>query len=256
MKDKISNEDFASIESIFRNRDMAPYEDAIIRSCNKSIENKRRERIARKEKIRKDELKKKIISIVLSGLIVVGAGTLYKIGFDVVDKLSDDMLTIVDKIDKQQEMEKVSKKIGSLVFEKDEDFIEKFDTTEVSILAQCTKRTSDNSGYMYLHQKIADKIKELPEELQEYALCATLLSMNSDKDVKFDGVKTNADYLIECLNIEDAKTLDEYLSHVNKDGEPDFKEFLNSNYEQTDFIKAVVNSELEEMNRGVSSGRN
>ena len=39
--DKISNEEFASIESIFKNRDMAPYEDAIINACNASVDRKR-----------------------------------------------------------------------------------------------------------------------------------------------------------------------------------------------------------------------
>ena len=153
-------------------------------------------------------------------------------------------------------MDEISKKIGSLVFVKDEDFNEKYDTTEVSILSQCTKRTQDNTGYMYLHQKIADKINELPAELQEYAICATLEGMGSNRSVLFDGVTTNADYLIKCLGLNDAKDLEEYLSHVNKDGSSDFSEFLNSQYEQNDFIMAVVNAELNEIGRGVSSGRN
>ena len=153
-------------------------------------------------------------------------------------------------------MDEISKKIGSLVFVKDEDFNEKYDTTEVSILSQCTKRTQDNKGYMYLHQKIADKINELPAELQEYAICATLEGMGSNRSVLFDGVTTNADYLIKCLGLNDAKDLEEYLSHVNKDGSSDFSEFLNSQYEQNDFIIAVVNAELNEIGRGVSSGRN
>ena len=53
-----------------------------------------------------------------------------------------------------------------------------------------------------------------------------------------------------------SKDLEEYLSHVNKDGSSDFSEFLNSQYEQNDFIMAVVNAELNEIGRGVSSGRN
>ena len=109
---------------------------------------------------------------------------------------------------------------------------------------------------MYLHQKIADKINELPAELQEYAICATLEAMGSNRSVLFDGVTTNADYLIKCLGLNDAKDLEEYLSHVNKDGSSDFTEFLNSQYEQNDFIMAVVNAELNEIGRGVSSGRN
>ena len=161
-----------------------------------------------------------------------------------------------ENYDKQKVMDEISKKIGSLVFVKDEDFNEKYDTTEVSILSQCTKRTQDNTGYMYLHQKIADKINELPAELQEYAICATLEGMGSNRSVLFDGVTTNADYLIKCLGLNDAKDLEEYLSHVNKDGSSDFSEFLNSQYEQNDFIMAVVNAELNEIGRGVSSGRN
>ena len=256
MKDKISNEDFASIESLFRNRDMAPYEDAIINACNKSVENKRRERQTKNEKLRKDALKTKIVSTVLAGLVLVGGVTITKSVVDKVSDIANEVTETKENFDKQKQMDELSKKIGSLVFEKNEDFMEKFDTTEVSILSQCTKRTSDNSGYMYLHQQIADKINSLPSELQEYALCATINAMGKNKDVKFDGEKTNADYLIECLNLSDAKTLDEYLSHVNKDGKSDFKEFLTSQYDQTDFITAVVSSELEELNRGGISGRN
>ena len=80
--------------------------------------------------------------------------------------------------------------------------------------------------------------------------------MGSNRSVLFDGVTTNADYLIKCLGLHDAKDLEEYLSHVNEDGSSDFSEFLNSQYEQNDFIMAVVNAELNEIGRGVSSGRN
>ena len=41
MKDKISNEEFASIESIFKNRDMAPYEDAIIRNLKFTLDSEK-----------------------------------------------------------------------------------------------------------------------------------------------------------------------------------------------------------------------
>ncbi len=256
MKDKISNEEFASIESIFKNRDMAPYEDAIINACNASVDRKRRERNVKSEKRRKEEMKSKIVSAVLAALVLVGGVTITKGVVDKANEIANEITENKENYDKQKVMDEISKKIGSLVFVKDEDFNEKYDTTEVSILSQCTKRTQDNKGYMYLHQKIADKINELPAELQEYAICATLEGMGSNRSVLFDGVTTNADYLIKCLGLNDAKDLEEYLSHVNKDGSSEFSEFLNSQYEQNDFIMAVVNAELNEIGRGVSSGRN
>ncbi len=256
MRDKISNEEFASIESIFRNRDMALYEDAMINACNKSVDRKRRERNVKSEKKRKEEMKTKIVSAVLAALVLVGGVTITKGVVDKANDIANEITENKENYDKQKVMDELSKKIGSLVFVKDEDFNERYDTTEVSILSQCTKRTKDNSDYMYLHQKIADKINELPAELQEYAICATLEGMGTNRDAKFDGVTTNADYLIKCLGLNDAKDLEEYLSHVNKDGSSNFTEFLNSQYEQNDFIMAVVNAELNEIGRGVSSGRN
>ena len=244
------------IESIFKNRDMAPYEDAIINACNASVDRKRRERNVKSEKRRKEEMKSKIVSAVLAALVLVGGVTITKGVVDKANEIANEITENKENYDKQKVMDEISKKIGSLVFVKDEDFNEKYDTTEVSILSQCTKRTQDNTGYMYLHQKIADKINELPAELQEYAICATLEGMGSNRSVLFDGVTTNADYLIKCLGLNDAKDLEEYLSHVNKDGSSDFSEFLNSQYEQNDFIMAVVNAELNEIGRGVSSGRN
>ena len=235
MKDKISNEEFASIESLFKNRDMAPYEDAIINACNASVDRKRRERNVKSEKRRKEEMKSKIVSAVLAALVLVGGVTITKGVVDKANEIANEITENKENYDKQKVMDEISKKIGSLVFVKDEDF---------------------NKGYMYLHQKIADKINELPAELQEYAICATLEGMGSNRSVLFDGVTTNADYLIKCLGLNDAKDLEEYLSHVNKDGSSDFSEFLNSQYEQNDFIMAVVNAELNEIGRGVSSGRN
>ena len=201
-------------------------------------------------------MKSKIVSAVLAALVLVGGVTITKGVVDKANEIANEITENKENYDKQKVMDEISKKIGSLVFVKDEDFNEKYDTTEVSILSQCTKRTQDNKGYMYLHQKIADKINELPAELQEYAICATLEGMGSNRSVLFDGVTTNADYLIKCLGLNDAKDLEEYLSHVNKDGSSDFSEFLNSQYEQNDFIMAVVNAELNEIGRGVSSGRN
>lgn len=256
MKDKISKEDYESIERIFRERDMAAYGKATIDACNRSVDQRRIKRNVKSVKRRKGEVKQKIVSTVLAALVLVGGVTITKSVVDKVEDIATTMTENKENYDKQQVMDELNKKIGSLVYVKSDDFNEKYDTTLVSILSQCTTRTSDNSGYMYLHQNIADKIHELPSELQEYALCATLQAMGSSRDTKFDGINTNGDYLIRCLKLSDANDLKEYLSHVNKDGSTDFEEFLNSQYELNDFISAVVNAELNELGRGVSSGRN
>ena len=86
-----------------------------------------------------------------------------------------------------------------------------------------------------------------------------LNSMDNYRDTKFGhGEYTNGDYLIHLLDNVDADKLDEFLSHVNKDGSQEFDEFLMSQLEQNDYINTVVDSLIAEKNEsmGVSSGRN
>ena len=83
--------------------------------------------------------------------------------------------------------------------------------------------------------------------------------MDNYRDAKFGhGEYTNGDYLIHLLDTVDADKLDEFLSHVNKDGSQEFDEFLMSQLEQNDYINTVVDSLIAEKNEsmGVSSGRN
>ena len=141
--------------------------------------------------------------------------------------------------EKIRAMREINKKIGSLVSDNDE---------LSSIFSQCVVQNGVDD-VRFLHEKMAKKIMELDPELQTYALCGVLNSMDNYRDTKFgNGEYTNGDYLIHLLDNVDADKLDEFLSHVNKDGSQEFDEFLMSQLEQNDYINTVVDSLIAEKN--------
>ena len=242
-----NDEQYESILKVMNSRDENNRRDAMYDSRNF----RKQERNVRKEKRKKELLTKKIIALVSAALIFVGVASVKKS----VDKSEDNKSIISEMIENKEYTEKIramreiNKKIGSLVSDNDE---------LSSIFSQCVVQNGVDD-VRFLHEQMAKKIMELDPELQTYALCGVLNSMDNYRDTKFGhGEYTNGDYLIHLLDNVDADKLDEFLSHVNKDGSQEFDEFLMSQLEQNDYINTVVDSLIAEKNEsiGVSSGRN
>lgn len=243
----MNDEQYESILKVMNSRDENNRRDAMYDSRNF----RKQERNVRKEKRKKELLTKKIIALVSAALIFVGVASVKKS----VDKTEDNKSIISEMIDNKEYTEKIramkeiNKKIGFLVSDNDE---------LSSIFSQCVVQNGVDD-VRFLHEQMAKKIMELDPELQTYALCGVLNSMDNYRDTKFGhGEYTNGDYLIHLLDNVDADKLDEFLSHVNKDGSQEFDEFLMSQLEQNDYINTVVDSLIAEKNEsmGVSSGKN
>ena len=69
-------------------------------------------------------MKSKIVSAVLAALVLVGGVTITKGVVDKANEIANEITENKENYDKQKVMDEISKKIGSLVFVKDEDFNE------------------------------------------------------------------------------------------------------------------------------------
>lgn len=251
------DKEYNEIEELFKRRDEKKYEEALKNARYDALNSSREERNTRKRNRERNAILVRIIAIALTGLLIVGGG---KIASNMTSK---DYQTEITDIQDEYSMTELGKEIGSLVYVKGDYFNEKFDTTLVSILNQCTHRTSDNSGFYYSHTDIASKILSLDPELREYALCSVLNDMKSYRTQEFEPGKNNADYLMSIIStmeknndtklLDGATSLEEYLKmkgYVKEDGTTSFEMFKNREDENAPIIKEIIDSLVE--SKGVS----
>ena len=221
---------------------------------------KQRDNSIRNEKVKvkkkKGSYKINLTSIILAGLLTVGAVkgiNSIKVKDDIIEgtqieeieedeNIFNSISSYFTRNDKDSElnMDNLSKEIGSLVFVKNADFSEKYDTTKVSIISQCSYLTNDNKDYFYNTEQMARKILQLDDRtVREYAIASILRNMKNagtiNNEVQARGM-TNGDSLIYYLEIdENVKDEDKQFTVDN------FKDYLKQKKCETleDLIELV-----------------
>ena len=208
----------------------------------------------------------KVQAIFLSGVLVVGAITVpiaieeqkeinQRIEIEQKEaeerthgSLQDDISNFIDGLfTNELDMSEVSKKIGSLVLDREKDGFEHAASDEISILMQCTHYNPHTEITTYDLNKVAQKIFQLDKSLYDYEICATLKDM---KGYAFNRIPeygcTNADQLIKCLKAYAPEDMKEYFEDMNsledfltKKGKTTLEEFYQSQ-NQKENVESVL----------------
>lgn len=262
---------------------MGDYEFKINEAMLDEAANKRRMKEALEKSLREENIKVqkkkgkfevKLTAIILSGLLTVGLVkgiNSIKVKTIEVEESAIEEVTEDDNIfntinmyfsrndkDSKLNMNNLAKEIGSLVIKPDDS--DKFGTDKVSIISQCTHRTSDNKGFYYDIDQMAKETFELDDrDLIEYTISAVLNTMKNDGTINnvVQAGRTNADaYLKACEAEAKRKGIDIVLAGNTEDyiyikNCKTIDEVIAQEDEKAEFIYEIVIQAQKEIGEGV-----
>lgn len=227
--------DMSEIDAMFRERDTMK----VVNSFEQSMRTGENRRKPRRNKKNPNSYIIVIASLAAAGGIVFGAH--------------------IAKPTPKGTLNDFSRELGSVVFVQDDSFNPNYDTTNISIVAQNTKRNAET--YYYDHEGIAKDLLKLDDRLLDIGFISTCEDMGENLNNKV-GVagETNIDLLIENIKLyaeegsyaekdfKDINTLNEWLTKrgfTDSKGKPDLQSAINHYATQKNIFTNIVNQEKE-----------
>lgn len=225
----------SDINAMFKERDAMKMVDSFEQSM-KTGENRRR---PRRKKKNPNGYIIIIAGIVAAGGIVFGAH--------------------MTKPTPKETLNDFSRELGSVVFVQDDNFNPNYDATNVSIVAQNTKRNAKT--YYYDHEGIAKDLLGLDDRLLDIGFVSACEDMEENLNNQVGPAReTNAELLIKNIKLyaeegsyaekdfKDINTLNEWLTkrgYTDSNGKPDLQSAINHYATQKNIFTHIVNQEKE-----------
>ena len=229
--------DMSDINSMFKERDAMKIVENYSQSMN-TTPTRRRPR-------RKRQNTAKFL-LVVAGLVAAGTITI-------------NMISNINEASNKSNLSDLSRSIGSITYVKDSDFNERYDSTEISILSQNTKR-NNNVAY-YDHDGIAKDLLSLDDRLLDIAFTCTCNDMGENLYNKVGpNGETNVDLVIQSLktyaeedsyakkDFQNINTLDEWLikrGYTDSKGKADLNKAVKHYTEEQSIYAQIIESEKE-----------
>lgn len=155
--------------------------------------------------------------------------------------------------------------VGSIVYVKDDDFNPRYDSTNISIVSQNTKRNANT--YYYDQDGIAKDLVSLDDRLLDITFVSVCEDMGEHLNNKVgSNGETNIDLVISGIkkyaeegsyaekDFKDINSLNEWLvkrGYVDKKGSPDLQSAINHYVHEQSIFDHIVSEEIQEKEEGV-----
>lgn len=157
------------------------------------------------------------------------------------------------------------KDVGSIVYVKGDDFNPRYDSTNIGIVSQNTKRNANT--YYYDQDGIAKDLVSLDDRLLDITFVSVCEDMGEHLNNKVgQNGETNIDLVISGIkkyaeegsyaekDFKDINTLNEWLvkrGYVDKKGNPDLQSAINHYAHEQSIFDQIVSEEIQEKEEGV-----